>query len=151
MAAFSLKRLPLGIRSDAGTVSGFTRTEAELNPTRCDHGTARWGGTQLISGDVVFTHGATMAKFTSPLAKEESIVAPRAEYAGAIAETASGAWLMSTRPSAGTHYALKLWKPNTSLSGAGRSRHCGSERRGNCRACSCCNAYSTQASPLRAA
>ena len=85
---------------------------------RCDHGTARWGGSQLTSGDVVFTHGATMAKFTSPLAKEESIVAPRAEYAGAIAETASGAWLMSTRPSAGTHYALKLWKPNTSLSGA---------------------------------
>jgi hypothetical protein len=72
----------------------------------------------LTSGDVVFTHGATVAKFTSPLAKEESILTPRAEYAGAIAETASGAWLMSTRPSAGTHYALKLWKPNTSLSGA---------------------------------
>ena len=54
---------------------------------RCDHGTARWEGTQLASGDVVFTHGATLAKFTSSLAAEERIVAPRAEYAGAIAET----------------------------------------------------------------
>ncbi|MGB7547698.1 MAG: hypothetical protein WBM14_08110, partial [Terracidiphilus sp.] len=26
---------------------------------RCDHGRARWGGTQLASGDVVFTHGAS--------------------------------------------------------------------------------------------
>ena len=86
---------------------------------RCDHGTARWGGTQLASGDVVFTQGATVAKFTSPLAKEESIATPRAEYAGAIAETASGTWLMSARASAGTHYALKLWKPNPSRSEAG--------------------------------
>jgi hypothetical protein len=68
---------------------------------------------------VVFTQGATVAKFRSPLAKKESIVTPRAEYAGAIAETASGTWLMSARASAGTHYALKLWKPNPSRSEAG--------------------------------
>ena len=79
---------------------------------RCDHGTARWGGTQLASGDVVFTHGGSLARFTSPLAAEARIVAPRAEYAGAIAETASGAWLMSARAGAGTHYALKQWKPS---------------------------------------
>jgi len=78
---------------------------------RCDHGTARWGGTQLASGDVVFTHGATLARFTSPLAHELPIVAPRVEYAGAIAETDSGAWLASVRIVAGTHYALKQWKP----------------------------------------
>ena len=35
---------------------------------RCDHGRARWGGRQLASGDVVFTHGASLARFTSPLA-----------------------------------------------------------------------------------
>ena len=52
-----------------------------------------------------------MARFTSPLATEARIVAPRAEYAGAIAETASGAWLVSARAAAGAHYALKLWKP----------------------------------------
>ena len=78
---------------------------------RCDHGVARWGGRQLSSGDVVFTHGGSLARFTSPLATEAHIVAPRAEYSGAIAETASGAWLLSARPAAGTHYALKLWQP----------------------------------------
>ncbi len=78
---------------------------------RCDHGKARWGGTQLANGDVVFTHGSSLARFTSPLARESSIVAPHAEYAGAIAETASGAWLMSARTGAEKHYALKLWKP----------------------------------------
>lgn len=78
---------------------------------RCDHGRARWGGKQLASGDVVFTHGASLARFTSPLAHEETIAAPHAEYAGAIAETASGAWLVSARGAAGTHYALKMWKP----------------------------------------
>jgi hypothetical protein len=78
---------------------------------RCDHGRARWGGKQLASGDVVFTHGASLARFTSPLAHEAAIVAPQAEYAGAIAEAASGAWLVSARAAGGTHYALKLWEP----------------------------------------
>ena len=72
---------------------------------------ARWGGKQLASGDVVFTHGASLARFTSPLAHEAPVAAPHAEYAGAIAETASGAWLVSARAAAGAHYALKLWKP----------------------------------------
>ena len=39
---------------------------------RCDHPAnvagARWGGRQLKSGDVVFTHGGSLARFTSPLA-----------------------------------------------------------------------------------
>jgi hypothetical protein len=78
---------------------------------RCDHGKARWGGHQLANGDVVFTHGASLARFTSPLAHEEQIAVPHSEYAGAVAETASGAWLMSARVAAGTQYALKLWKP----------------------------------------
>ena len=67
---------------------------------RCDHGVARWGGHQLASGDVVFTHGASLARFTSPLAHEAPVAAPRADYAGAIAEMPSGAWLVSTRASA---------------------------------------------------
>jgi hypothetical protein len=78
---------------------------------RCDHGRARWGGKQLASGDVVFTHGASLARFTSPLAHEAPIAVPRAEYAGAIAETSSGDWLVSARAAAGAHYALNLWKP----------------------------------------
>ncbi|MGO9434546.1 MAG: hypothetical protein ACLP00_09635 [Terracidiphilus sp.] len=78
---------------------------------RCDHGVARWGGKQLASGDVVFTHGSSLARFTSPLAHEERISAPSAEYTGAIVETESHAWLVSTRTASDKHYALKLWKP----------------------------------------
>jgi hypothetical protein len=80
---------------------------------RCDHGVSRWGGKQLASGDVVFTHGTTLARFTSPLAHEERIVAPQAEYAGALAETAEGAWLLSARNAGSVHYALKVWKPGS--------------------------------------
>ena len=80
---------------------------------RCDHGKARWGGKQMANGDVVFSHGASLARFTSPLAHEQPVIAPHAEYAGAIAETASGEWLVSARAGAGAHYALKLWKPGS--------------------------------------
>ncbi len=86
---------------------------------RCDHGKARWGGKQLASGDVVFTHGTSLARFTSPLATEVQIVAPRAEYAGAIVETDAGDWLVSARAGAGAHYELKLLKratPSNSIS-----------------------------------
>ncbi len=82
---------------------------------RCDHpannSAGRWGGRQLESGDVVFTHGGSLARFTSPLAHEERVTAPHGEFAGAVAETASGEWLVSTRESATSKFALKLWKP----------------------------------------
>jgi len=81
---------------------------------RCDHGKSRWGGKQLSNGDVVFTHGSSLARFTSPLATESAVNAPRGEYAGAIAELPSGAWLLSARAGAGGHYALDLWKPGSS-------------------------------------
>jgi hypothetical protein len=81
---------------------------------RCDHGQPRWGGKQLSSGDVVFTHGAALARFTSAHAAEARINAPRAEYAGAIAETDSGAWLVSARISSITRYVLKSWMPGSS-------------------------------------
>ena len=66
---------------------------------RCDHPALphAWGGKQLASGDVVFTHGSSLARFTSPLAHEEHVPMPRGEYAGAISETASGGWLVSAR------------------------------------------------------
>lgn len=82
---------------------------------RCDHGRARWGGMQLASGDLVFTHGTSLAKFTSPLAHEVRIDAPRAEYDGPMTETAAGEWLLSARTSANARYALKLRKPGAAL------------------------------------
>lgn len=82
-----------------------------VESVRCDHGRARWGGTQIGSGDVVFTEGTSLARFTSPLAHEVPVAAPRANFAGAIAETASGAWLVSARATSGAHYAIKIWQP----------------------------------------
>jgi hypothetical protein len=58
---------------------------------------------------VVFTHGKSLARFTSPLAHEDPIVALRADYAGGVVEMTSGEWLVSTRPSAAAPYALKQW------------------------------------------
>ncbi len=84
-----------------------------LESVRCDHGRSRWGGVQLASGDVVFTHGKTLARFTSPMAHEMPVPAPAGQYAGAIAETASGAWLLSTRSTTEPKLTIKMWMPGT--------------------------------------
>ncbi len=64
------------------------------------------------SGDVVFTHGTSLARFTSPLAHEAPIAAPHADYAGAIAETASGAVAREcAKPRPARISRSKLWKP----------------------------------------
>jgi len=86
-----------------------------VESVRCDHGRARWGGTQLVSGDVVFTHGASMARFTSAMAHEVPVELSRGMYGGSIAETASGAWLVSERAAADTKYAIKMWMPGAAL------------------------------------
>ena len=77
---------------------------------RCDHGRARWGAGQIESGDVVFTHGSSIARFTSALAHEAPIAVPPASYAGDIAETGSGAWLLSAREANSAHFTIKLWQ-----------------------------------------
>ena len=82
-----------------------------VESVRCDHGRARWGGAQLSTGDIVFTHGTSLARFTSPLAHELPLASPPARYAGAIGETASGAWLLSARTSSDPHYTIKSWQP----------------------------------------
>jgi hypothetical protein len=82
---------------------------------RCDHptkpGDARWGGRQLSSGDVVFTHGRGLARFSSRVAHEERVMTPRGEFAGEIAETSAGDWLVSAREAGAAKFALKVWKP----------------------------------------
>jgi len=84
---------------------------------RCDHpttrGAGRWGGKQLTSGDVVFTQGGSLARFTSPLAHQERIAAPSGSYAGAIAEMSTGEWLVSAKGGAVTHYVIRIWQPGT--------------------------------------
>lgn len=84
-----------------------------VESVRCDHGRARWGGAQLISGDTVFTHGTSLARFTSPLAHEAPIAAPPANYAGAVAETASSTRLVSARKATDSHYTINSWQPGS--------------------------------------
>ena len=79
---------------------------------RCDHGRGRWGARQLASGDVVFTHGTSIGRFSSPLAHEAAVNAPAALYAGSIAEI-GGAWLLSARRAAQAHYSIQSWKPDS--------------------------------------
>jgi len=81
---------------------------------RCDHRetkNGRWGGRQLASGDVIFTHGDSLAQFTSPLAHEVQLNAPRGEYAGGFAETGSGELIVSAREDSKATYGLNLWSP----------------------------------------
>ena len=78
---------------------------------RCDHGKPRWGGKQLASGDVVFTHGPALGRFTSPLAHEAPIAAPHADYAGGLAEAADGSWILSAHTT-GAHRVLVSWQPD---------------------------------------
>ena len=84
---------------------------------RCDHasiGSGRWGGQEMASGDVVFTHGKSLARFTSPLATEDPVHAPAAEYAGQIAGLPSGQWLASARKPGG-RYALTQFRPGSDI------------------------------------
>ncbi len=84
---------------------------------RCDHGKARYAGKQGASGDVVFASGSGLGQFTSARAQEVPIPAPAGEYAGDIAETQSGDWLIAWRPNAKGNFEVKRWKPgNSSLS-----------------------------------
>ena len=81
---------------------------------RCDHGTPRHSGRQVRSGDIVLasTHG--LARFTSSKAQEVSISAPAGEYAGEVAETAAGDWLLPWRPDSKASFQLMLWTPSSS-------------------------------------
>jgi hypothetical protein len=80
---------------------------------RCDHSVTRgrFAATQLRSGDIVFTHGRTLARFASPIAHEVSIAAPHGDYAGDIAETPNHDWIISSRLNATLPYALYSLSP----------------------------------------
>jgi hypothetical protein len=89
---------------------------------RCDHGHARSNGAQTASGDILFASRFGLGRFTSALAHEVTVNVAEGDYAGGIAETETGALILSSRPvqtAAGTKnpvqqsYALKLWIPGT--------------------------------------
>jgi len=77
---------------------------------RCDHGPARYSGKQTTSGDIVFTSSSGLARFTSARAEEVRIATPAGEYAGDIAETPLGDWLLAWR-NGKTPFQLMWWRP----------------------------------------
>jgi len=81
-----------------------------VESVRCDRGSAREHGRQLLNGDIVFTHGPRLARFTSALADEAPVAAPYGDYAGDVAEMPDGRWLLSVRVRGQKHYSIRVWK-----------------------------------------
>jgi len=81
---------------------------------RCDHGAARYAAKQQSSGDTVFATSQGLARFTSARAHQLRITAPGGEYAGDVAETAAGEWLMTWRRDAKAPFQLGTWTPGAS-------------------------------------
>ena len=77
---------------------------------RCDHDKPRDQGRQVGSGDIVFAASDGLARFTSARAKELRIQAPSGEYAGEMAEIASGDWLLPWRANGKAFFQLMRWK-----------------------------------------
>jgi hypothetical protein len=88
-----------------------------VESVRCDHPRGPTGGRehgrQIDSGDIVFTQGRRLARFTSPSADEVPVAAPPGEYAGDVAELPDGRWLVAMRKPGEKHFALMAWKPGT--------------------------------------
>jgi hypothetical protein len=82
---------------------------------RCDHGKARHHARQVSSGDIVFASSPALARFTSARAHQVSIAAPAGEFAGDIAETASGEWLVPWRANANEPFELMSWTPGATV------------------------------------
>lgn len=80
---------------------------------RCDHGQRRHSGKQLRIGDIVFSEGRGLTRFTSAVAHGVKLALPAADYAGDVAETPTGEWLASLRLEANTRYSIFLWNPST--------------------------------------
>lgn len=90
-----------------------------VESVRCDHpaaggSTGREHGRQMANGDIVFTHGLKLGRFTSALADEAPIAAPAGEYAGDVAGLPDGRRLLAMREAGEKHYGLAVWKPGSS-------------------------------------
>ena len=68
----------------------------------------RWGGHQDTAGDVLFTHGDSLARFTSALATEASVAAEKLSYSSGPVEVSEGTWIVSARGSTQKHYSLAM-------------------------------------------
>ncbi|MGA7522178.1 MAG: hypothetical protein WBW84_06830 [Acidobacteriaceae bacterium] len=94
-----------------------------VESVRCDHANAvksggREHGRQMDvdseaagAGDIVFTQGRRLGRFTSALADEAPIATPAGEFAGDVTELPDGRWLLAMRGPGQRHFALEAWKP----------------------------------------
>jgi len=80
---------------------------------RCDHKAARYQAKQIGSGEIVFAAGPTLAKFTSARAQQVTVTLPAAEYAGDVAESTSGEWIVPSRSNSSSPYQLSVWTPGS--------------------------------------
>jgi len=76
---------------------------------RCDHGPVRSAARQVASGDVIFSVGGKLARFTAALATQVEIAQPDWNAMGPVAEIAAGEWLVSVRKANGP-FGLFLWR-----------------------------------------
>jgi hypothetical protein len=105
-------QFPLGKLADAtATLELFLAYSdgSGVEAYRCDHGSSRRAGRQLANGDIVFSKGSKLARFTSALAEEAPIAAPAAEYAGGVIEASASEWIVSAREGNAAHYGLMRW------------------------------------------
>ncbi len=78
---------------------------------RCDHTRDRHSARELSNGDIVFTTGTRLARFTSARAGEIQMTLPAGEFAGPVEEIAPGELLVSYRAAASAPFALCRWTP----------------------------------------
>jgi hypothetical protein len=83
-----------------------------VEAVRCDHGKDRGDARQVSSGDVVFTSGARLARFTSALAAQTDVSQPALEPAGPVAEVAPETWILALRGKDG-RFGLYGWDAAT--------------------------------------
>ena len=76
---------------------------------RCDHGPVRSGARQVASGDVIFSVGRKLARFTSALATQVEIAQPDWNATGPVAEVAAGEWLVAVGKANGP-FGLYFWR-----------------------------------------
>jgi len=81
---------------------------------RCDHRRDRYAGVELASGDIVFTAGGRLGRFTSARAVEVDVPTAAGQFASRIAEIAAGDWLAGYRPEGAPSFGLFRWAPGRS-------------------------------------
>lgn len=83
-----------------------------VESVRCDHGPKRGGARQLTSGDVIFSSGGVLARYTSALSAQQKLPPLNVEVTGAVAEAAPDLWLVAARPRSGGNYSIHLTGPD---------------------------------------